>query len=123
MPGDQAVHPLAFGCLPIPPRRRRHTPTFIDGHGVFAAAYDPLAKTEKLRAPPGVAFGIAQSFFYGSPPTCAARSRYSAGRRGNAAPVPLASDRDGPPHDSVTVPNSACGAGEGRDAGRSGRQA
>lgn len=111
MSRDQAVHTLAFGGIPISPCRRRHKPAFIDVHGVFAAAYEPLVKTEKLLATQEVAFGIAQSFVYGSPPTCAARSRYSGGRRGTAAPVPLACDRDGLPHDRVTVPNPACGAG------------
>lgn len=67
MSRDQAVHTLAFGGIPIPPCRRRHTPAFIEVHGVFAAAYEPLAKTEKLLATQGVAFGIAQSFFMGHP--------------------------------------------------------
>ena len=123
MSRDQAVHTLAFGGIPIPPRRRRHKPAFIDVDGLFSAAHESLAKAEKPLAPQGIAFGIAQSFFYGSLPICAARSRYSAERLGNGVPVPLASDRDGPPHDSVTAPNLACGAGEGQDAGTSGRQA
>ena len=97
----------------------------IDEQGFHrrAAAHESLAKAEKPLAPQWIAFGIGPVFFYGSPPTCAARSRYSAGRPGNAAPVPLVSDRDGPPHDRVTAPNPACGAGEGQDAGTSGRQA
>ena len=49
------------------PGRRRHKPAFIDVHGVFAAAYEPLAKTETLLAPQGGAFGIPQSFFMGHP--------------------------------------------------------
>jgi hypothetical protein len=123
MPGNQAVHALAFGCIPIPSCRRRHKPAFIDVHGVFTTTHEPLAKAEELFSSERVAFGIAQSFFYGSPPIFAARSKYSAGRPGNAAPVPLESDRAVFPHADVTAPNPACGPGEGRDAGTPGRQA
>lgn len=48
LPGHQAVHTLAFGGIPIPPCRRRHKPTFIDVHGVFATAHESLAKAEEL---------------------------------------------------------------------------
>lgn len=67
MPGDQAVHPLAFGRIPMPPRHRRHKPAFIDVHGVFAQAHEPLTKVEELFSSERVAVGIAQSFFTGHP--------------------------------------------------------
>ena len=67
MPGNQAVHALAFGCIPIPSCRRRHKPAFIDVHGVFTTTHEPLAKAEELFSSERVAFGIAQSFFMGHP--------------------------------------------------------
>lgn len=49
MSQDHSVTPLALGRLPILPRRR-HTPAFINLDRLVAAAYEPLAKTEKLLA-------------------------------------------------------------------------
>ena len=70
------------------------TPTRIQQftQGVYPDV--PTARTDGETAfASGVAFGIAQSFLW-TTPTCETHSRYSGGRLGNAALVPLACDRD-----------------------------
>ena len=123
MPGNQAVHALAFRGIPIAPRRRRGKPTFIDVDGLFAAAQEPLAQTEEPFSLKRVALMVPQSFFYGSPPVFAVRSRCNIGKPGNAEPILLASDQDVPLYDGATRPNPACEAAVDRGVCRPRRQA
>jgi hypothetical protein len=83
---------------------------------LFAATQEPLPQTEEPFSLKRVALMVPQSFFYGSPPVFAVRSRCNIGKPGNAEPVLLASDQGVPLHDGATRPNPACGAvgGPGR---------
>lgn len=90
---------------------------------MFAATQEPLAQTQEPLSLKRVALVVPQSFFYGSPPVFAVRSRCNIGRPGNAEPVLLASDQGGPLHDGATHPNPACGAAVDRVAYRPRHQA
>ena len=64
MPGNQAIHALAFRRVPIAPHRRRRQPAFIDVDGLFAASQEPFSKTEEASSSERVAFLVAHPFFY-----------------------------------------------------------
>lgn len=123
MPGDEAVHALALGGVPIAPCRRRRKATFIDMDRLFAVTKKPLAPAQELSALARVTFLVPNPFFYGSSAVVAARTRYNVARPGNGVPAPLVSDQDGPPHDGASVPSPACGIGEGLGVCRPRRQA
>lgn len=123
LPGDQAVHAVTLRCVPIPPRRRRRKPAFIDMDGSFATAKEPLAQAQELFPLLRIALLVPDPFFYGSTPVCGVRSRCNAGTPGNAVLAPLVSDRDGLPHDDARRPNPVCGVVVGRDACMLGRRA
>jgi len=65
LPGDQAVHAVALRCVPIPPRRRRCKPAFIDMDGAFAAANESLAQAQELFTLLRIAFVVPDPCFYG----------------------------------------------------------
>lgn len=64
MPGNQAIHALAFRRVSIAPHRRRRKPAFINVDGLCAASQEPFAKTEEPSSSERVAFLVAHPFFY-----------------------------------------------------------
>jgi len=65
MPGNQAIHALAFGRVPIPSRRRRGKAAFIDMDGLFAAANEPFSQAQEPFPLLRITFLVAHPFFYG----------------------------------------------------------
>ena len=116
MPGDQAIHPLPLRGIPVPPRGRRGKAAFVDVDRSLTAANKPLPQAQKVFSLLRITLAVPDPFFYGSRPISEGRSRYHGERPGNAAPVPLESARDAPPHAGVRPPNLACEALVARDA-------